>query len=254
MDFGIKGKVAIVTGTKRKGELGCDIATTLATEGVNIACVDYMVDGAEAIANDLQKMGVNAKAYKVDQRDYKQVAETVARIKEDLGPPEILVNNPAFLRGSGRIESTSVEDWQTLMKVDLDGPWYWIREVWESMAKQKWGRIINISSISGVLGGFGQANNSTAKAGVIVMAKTAALEGARLGITANAVTIGVVDTSEGRINGAEIFQRIKARIAMHEFGEPADISNCIAFLVSKQAKYITGQNIHVMGGLDLFTY
>jgi 3-oxoacyl-[acyl-carrier protein] reductase len=254
MDFGIKGKVAIVTGTNKKGALGCDIATTLAAEGVNIACVDLMVEEAEAIANDLLEMGVNAKAYKVDQRDYKQVAETVARIKEDLGPPEILINNAILLRGSGRIESTSVEDWQRLIKIELDGPWYWIREVWESMVNQKWGRIINISSISGVLGGFGQVNYSAAKAGVIVMAKTAALEGARLGITANAVTIGVVDTSEGRINGVEMFQRIKARIAMHEFGEPADISNCVAFLASKQAKYITGQNIHVMGGLDLFTY
>ena len=98
MDYGIKGKVAIVTGTNRKGALGCDIATTLAAEGVNIACVDIMVEGAEAIANELLEMGVNAKAYKVDQRDYKQVTETVARIKEDLGPPEILINNAALMR------------------------------------------------------------------------------------------------------------------------------------------------------------
>ncbi|MFC1900579.1 SDR family NAD(P)-dependent oxidoreductase [Chloroflexota bacterium] len=254
MDFGIQGKVAIVTGTNRKGAIGCDIARTLATEGANIACVDIMVDGAEATASELLEMGVQAKAYKVDQRDYKQVADAVARIKEDLGPPQILINNAALLRGGGRIDKTSIEDWQNLMKIDLDGPWYWIKETWDSMVENKWGRIINISSIAGVLGGFGQANYSTAKAGVIAMAKTAALEGARVGITANAVTLGVVDTSGGRISEAEMFQRIKAKIAMREFGEPADVSNCIAFLVSKQAKYITGQDIHVMGGLDLFTY
>lgn len=254
MDFGIQGKVAIVTGTNRKGAIGYEVARTLADEGVNVACVDIIIDGAEEIACELAETGVQAKAYKVDQRDYKQVADAVACIKEDLGPPEILINNAAMLRSGGRIDKTSIEDWQNLMKIDLDGPWYWIKETWGTMAEQKWGRIVNVSSIAGVMGGFGQVNYSTAKAGVIAMAKTAALEGARLGITANTVTIGVVDTTGGKINGAEIFQRIKAKIAMREFGEPSDVANCITFLVSQKAKYITGQDIHVMGGLDLFTY
>ncbi len=273
MDFGIKGKVAIVTGTNRKGAMGASIATTLAEEGADIACVDIVMPGCEEVAKSIRDLGRRAIAVKADQSDYEQVKAAVARIKAELGPPEILVNNAALLRGGGRIDKTTVEDWKNLMKIDLDGPWYWIREVWESMVEKKFGRIVNISSIAGVQGGFGQANYSAAKGAVISLAKTAALEGARVGITANAVTLGVVDTvgdrpaappppPPGAPPGApprgpqqgETFDRIKAKIAMREFGKPADVANMVAYLCSAQARYITGQDVHVMGGLDLFTY
>lgn len=260
MDLGIKGKVAVVTGTNRKGAMGDVIARTLAAEGADIACVDIVLEGAEAVAKEISGMGVRALAVKADQSDHRQVVEAVARINNELGTPEILVNNAAMLQGGGRIEKTTVEDWQTLLKIDLDGPWYWIRELWAGMLDKNWGRVINISSIAGVMGGFGQANYSAAKAGVIGLAKTAALEGARSGITANTVTLGVVDTigdspstGDGPQEGP-VFDRIKARIAMRRFGEPEDVANMVAYLVSQQAKYITGQDIHVMGGLDLFTY
>ncbi|OGO36839.1 MAG: hypothetical protein A2147_10160 [Chloroflexi bacterium RBG_16_57_8] len=276
MDFGIKGKVAIVTGTNRKGAMGEAIATTLAKEGVTIACVDIVLPGAEEIAKSIVAAGGKAVAFKADQSDHQQVKDAVAAINAQLGPVSILVNNAALLRGGGRIERTEIKDWQTSLRINLDGPWYWIRETWNQMVEQKWGRIVNISSIAGVQGGFGQANYSAGKAGVIALAKTAALEGARAGITANAVTLGVVDTMGQRPAGpppgpppaggpppgapprgpqqGETFDRIKAKIAMREFGEPADVANLIAYLVSTQAKYITGQDIHVMGGLDLFTY
>ena len=275
MDFGIKGKVAIVTGTNRKGAMGASIATTLAQEGADIACVDIVMPGCEEVAKSIRDLGRRAIAVKADQSDYEQVKAAVARIKAELGPPEILVNNAALLRGGGRIDKTTVEDWKNLMKIDLDGPWYWIRESWQSMIDQKFGRIINISSIAGVQGGFGQANYSAAKGAVISLAKTAALEGARAGITANVVTLGVVDTAGDRPAAppppppgatpgqgpaprgpqqGETFDRIKMQIAMREFGKPADVANIVAYLCSAQARYITGQDIHVMGGLDLFTY
>lgn len=269
MDFGIKGKVAIVTGTNRKGAMGASIATTLAEEGADVACVDIVVEGAEQVAQSLRDLGRRAIAVKADQSDYEQVKAAVEKIKNELGAPEILVNNAALLRGGGRIERTTVDDWKNLLKIDLDGPWYWIREVWPSMLEKKFGRIVNISSIAGVQGGFGQANYSAAKGAVISLAKTAALEGARAGITANAVTLGVVDTMtdappppppapgqaapRGPQQG-ETFDRIKMKIAMREFGKPADVANMVAYLCSTQARYITGQDIHVMGGLDLFTY
>ncbi len=251
MDFGIKGKVAIVTGTNRKGAMGDTIARTLAKEGANIVCADIVLPGAEEVAKAVQELGVKTMAIKVDQSDYQQVKEAVARIKAEFGIPEILVNNAALLRGGGRIQTTTVEDWKNLIKIDLDGPWYWIREVWDSMLEKKWGRIVNISSIAGTHGGFGQANYSAAKAGVVALAKTAALEGARAGIIANTVTLGVIDTQPQQ---GETFERIKRVIAMREFGEAADVANLVTYLCSQQAKYITGQNINVMGGLDLFTY
>ncbi len=272
MDFGIKGKVAIVTGTNRKGAMGAAIATTLAQEGADIACVDIVMPGCEEVAKSIRELGRRSIAVKADQSDYEQVKAAVEKIKAELGPPEILVNNAALLRGGGRIDKTTIDDWKNLMKIDLDGPWYWIREVWPYMLEKKFGRIVNISSIAGVQGGFGQANYSAAKGAVISLAKTAALEGARAGITANAVTLGVVQTTGERPANAppppagapgqpprapqagETFDRIKMQIAMREFGKPADVANLCAYLCSVQAGYITGQDIHVMGGLDLFTY
>ncbi|HEY93462.1 MAG TPA: SDR family oxidoreductase [Dehalococcoidia bacterium] len=254
MDYGIKGKVAVVTGTGRQGAMGHTIAKTLAGEGVNIACVDVNIEGAEAIAEELRGMGVGAKAYNIDQSEYEQVKEGAAKIAAEMGPVDILVNNAALLRGGGRIQKTTVEDWKNLLRIDLDGPWYWIKEVWDTMVERNWGRIVNISSIAGVQGGFGQANYSAAKAGVIALAKTAALEGARAGIVANTVTLGVIDSAGGRMSESEMMQRISAQVAMRKLGEPADVATLVAFLVSEQCKYITGQDIHVMGGLDLFTY
>jgi 3-oxoacyl-[acyl-carrier protein] reductase len=156
------------------------------------------------------------------------------------------------------------------MKIDLDGPWYWIREVWNSMVEKKFGRIVNISSIAGTHGGFGQANYSAAKAALIALAKTAALEGARAGITANAVTIGVVDSHSGSMpqpaaaagqpprppggGAGGMMERIVAKVAMRRQGDPIDVAHAVAYFCSDGAKYITGQDLHVMGGLDLFTY
>jgi 3-oxoacyl-[acyl-carrier protein] reductase len=253
MDLGLSGKVAIVTGTGRKGALGEAIALELGREGVNVACIDVVIEGAEEISKEVEALGVRSMAIKVDQTDYQQVKDAVAKVNSELGPVDILVNNAALMGPFGRIQKLELSDWQSMIQVNLDGTYYWTREVWETMSEKNWGRIINISSIAGVMGGFGQANYSASKAGVIALAKTAALEGARKGITANAVTLGVVATGQTAETG-EAAERLKARIALREFGKPADVANMVAFLASEKAGYITGQDIHVMGGLDLFTY
>ena len=253
MELGLKGKVAIVTGTGRQGALGEAIALELAREGADIACVDIVIEGAEAIAKEIRDMKRRSIAVKVDQSELQQVKDAVAKINTELGPVDILVNNAALMGPFGRIERMDLKDWQRMVRVNLDGAYYWIREVWNTMVEKKWGRIINIASIAGVMGGFGQANYSASKAGVIALAKTAALEGARKGITANAVTLGVVATGQSAETG-EAAERLKARIAQRRFGEPTDVAAMVAFLASDRAGYITGQDIHVMGGLDLFTY
>ena len=253
MDLGLKGKVAIVTGTARKGAMGEAIALELAGEGVNIACVDVVVEGAEAIAKEIRDMGVHSMAIKVDQSEPQQVKEAVAKINAELGPVGILVNNAAMMGPFGRIEKMELNDYQRMVRINLDGAYYWIREVWNTMAEQNWGRIINISSIAGIMGGFGQANYSASKAGVIGLAKTAALEGARKGITANAVSLGVAATGQP-VEAGDAAERLKSRIAMRRFAEPAEVAATIVFLCSNRAGYITGQDIHVMGGMDLFTY
>ena len=272
--MGSKEKLPSSPGQTEKGLWGHRSRPLLPQEGADIACVDIVMPGCEEVAKSIRDLGRRAIAVKADQSDYEQVKAAVARINAELGAPEILVNNAALLRGGGRIDKTTVEDWKNLMKIDLDGPWYWIREVWPYMIEKKFGRIINISSIAGVQGGFGQANYSSAKGAVISLAKTAALEGARAGITANVVTLGVVNTAgdapatppppppgapprQGPPRGpqqGETFERIKMQIAMREFGKPADVANMVAYLCSVQAGYITGQDVHVMGGLDLFTY
>jgi 3-oxoacyl-[acyl-carrier protein] reductase len=254
MDLGLQGKVAIVTGTGRKGAMGETIGTGLAKEGVNIACVDIVKEGAEEIAKGIaNSTGVKTLAVKVDQSDPQQVKDAVAKINTELGSVDILVNNAAMMGPFGRIEKMELKDWQAMIKVNLDGCYYWIREVWNTMAEKNFGRIINISSVAGVMGGFGQVNYSASKAGVIAIAKTAALEGARKGITANAVTLGVVATGQSAETN-EASERLKMRIAMRKFGDPEDVANMVAFLASDKAGYVTGQDIHVMGGIDLFTY
>ncbi|UCD08879.1 MAG: SDR family oxidoreductase [Dehalococcoidales bacterium] len=254
MDLGLKGKVAIVTGTGRKGAMGETIGVGLAREGVNVACVDIVIEGAEEIANGIaESTGVKTIALKVDQSDPQQVKDAVVKINTELGPVDILVNNAAMMGPFGRIEKMELKDWQAMINVNLDGCYYWIREVWNTMTEKNFGRIINISSVAGVMGGFGQVNYSASKAGVIAIAKTAALEGARKGITANAVTLGVVATGQSAETN-EASERLKMRIAMRKFGDPEDVANMVAFLASEKAGYVTGQDIHVMGGLDLFTY
>lgn len=254
MDLGLEGKIAVVTGTAYERGNGRAIALELAREGVDVACADINIEGAESISREIRDIGRKSVAVKVDQSDYNQVKEAVGKISEELGSIDILVNNAAMLGPGGLINKMDLDAWHNMIQVDLSGPYYWIREVFDSMAQKRWGRIINISSIAGMLGGFGQANYSSSKGGLVSLTKTVALEGARFGITANAVTLGVIATDALKYMKEDMRERIKNRVALRTFGEPSDVANIVTFLASDRASYITGADITVTGGLDLFTF
>jgi 3-oxoacyl-[acyl-carrier protein] reductase len=254
MDLGLNGKIALVTGAASPRGNGRRIAVTLAEEGADVVCADINIEGAEAVANEIRKMGRRSMAVNVDQGKYEQVRDGVKEIKEELGPIDILVNNAAFVGVHATISKLEVPIWDKQVSVNLYGPWYWIKETFDSMAEKKWGRIINISSVAGILGGFGQCSYSSSKGGLISLTKTAALEGARFGITANAVTPGTIATDAIGTVRSDLYERIKKRVPMRRAGEPSDIASSVAFLASERAGYITGANLVVDGGLQLFVF
>lgn len=254
MDLGIRGKNALVTGTNRKRAIGYAIAMALAEEGCNLACADIDVDGAEFVAAEASAKGVKAVAVKVNQSVHQEVKEAVAKIRRELGSIDILVNNAA-IGCVGKLSQEPVPfSWEQVVAVDLSGPYYWIRETIEGMIERKWGRIVNVSSLAGLLGGFGQSAYSASKGGVISLAKTAAIEGARAGVTANAIIPGSVATDLFDMMRPDMKEKLLKRAAMQRAGEPQEVADLVAFLVSERARFITGAEIVIDGGLNLFVY
>jgi len=253
MDLGLKDKVALVTGTSRPRGNGRAIAVTLAGEGCHVACVDVEIDGARMIANEIKSMGRKTIALKVDQSDPAAVKEAVVTIVKELGSVDILVNNAA-VPSVGKISKEQIPPWETAIAIDLSGPFYWIRETFDMMGERKWGRIINISSMVGVLGGYGQCGYSASKGGLIALTKTAALEGAKLNITANAVSLGAIATELFDLMSPDMKERLYAQSALKRPGKPQDVADTVAFLASDRANYITGANVELDGGIGLFVY
>lgn len=251
MDLELEGKVAVVTGAARPRSIGRAIALTLAKEGVDVACADLRKPDAETVAKEIRTLGRNSIAVEVDQSDYTQVAQCVAGIQRDLGPIDILMNC-AGVNSVGLINKSEVSVWDKTVGIDLSGPYYWVKAVFDSMVRRKWGRIVTIASIAGVLGGVGQASYAASKGGVVSLMKTAALEGAKFGITANAISPGIISTDMYDAINEDIRVRIDNRVAMKRPGEAQDVADLAVFLASDRSRYITGENILVDGGLQLF--
>jgi len=248
----LEGKVALITGSARG--LGRETALTLAKRGVDVAIPDILLEQAKSTAEEIRALGRRSIALQMDVSNYEQVGEGFAKVVATLGPIDILVNNAALTTNVATISKMDKKDWDREISINLTGVFYCIKQVFDSMAERKWGRIINISSVAGILGGFGQCGYASCKAGVIGLAKTVALEGARAGITCNVVAPGVVKTDAYFAVPEKMRERISKRTAMGFPGEPMDVAETIAFLVSEEAKYITGQVIMVGGGIDLFTF
>jgi 3-oxoacyl-[acyl-carrier protein] reductase len=252
MELGITGKVAVVTGGARG--IGKAVAQSLAREGCKIAIFDIYEEGLTATENELREASVTAVALRTDVSDPASVRQSFVKTNEMLGPVEILVNSAAVLTNVGKIEQMAQEMWQRDLDVNLGGVFNCVRGALPSMQQQNWGRIVSISSVAGVFGGFGQAGYSSSKAGVIGLMKTVALEQARYNITANAVFPGIIGTEMFGFMRDEMKERIRKRTVFKREGEPADVADAITFLCSERAKYITGAALDISGGISLFTF
>jgi 3-oxoacyl-[acyl-carrier protein] reductase len=250
----IEGKVALVTGGS--GGLGRVHCLSLAGAGCNIAVAGYAhMDKAEDVVREIQAMGRKAMAVMMDVANFDQVQAGVKQIEEGLGPVGILVNNAAYgIVRAVTIAKMSIADWARDVAVNLTGPFHTIKACLPGMLERGWGRIINISSIAGTMGGAGQCSYAATKAGLIGLTKTAALEGARKGVTANAVVLGVFDGGSFYEVAPEFRERIIKRLAMRRTGAPQELSNVVVFLASEESSYITGEAIEVSGGAGLFTF
>jgi 3-oxoacyl-[acyl-carrier protein] reductase len=249
VDFGIAGRVALVTGAARS--LGRADATALAAEGCKVAIVDLDADGAADAARELTAAGAVARAYACDIRETAPMQDVVGRIERELGPVDICVNNAGMIYTVGQLKDMRDEDWEFNLAVNLTGTMKVTRAVFPGMRERRWGRIVCMASIAGLMGGFGQTAYSTSKIGLIGFAKSVALEGARHGVTCNAVAPGII-APNARLS--PLYERMVKRVAMQQEGQPEDVAWTIAFLCSERARYITGAVVPVTGGMDLFTF
>lgn len=248
----LEGKISFVTGAARGRGIGRAIALKLAEKGADIAVADIRYEEAKSVADEIKKFGRKSIAVKMDVSIYDEVKKVFDQVKRELGDIDILVNNAAIMTNFATISNMQIEAWNKEIAVNLTGAFYCVKQVFDTMVAKNWGRIINISSVAGVLGGYGQCSYSASKAGLIGFTKTIALEGARFGITANAVTLGIIGTDAFYDLSEKVRTSIINRVPMRKEGSPEDVANMVAFLASEEAKYLNGASIMITGGLELF--
>ena len=244
----LEGKVALVTGAARG--IGREAALVLAAEGADVGGVDILPE-VEATAAAIAKIGRRSGTAVFDVSDPARVHEGVERIRRELGPIDILVNNAGIVNNVAPIARMSHEAWQRELAVNLSGAFNMIKEVVESMAARKWGRIINVSSV-GALGGLhNQVAYAASKAGILGLTKTVTLEYARDGITCNAILPGLIATALVTAMPAEIREGAVAMTPARRLGETAEVAHLIAFLASDRAGFLNGTEIPIDGGMRL---
>lgn len=276
--FDLSGKVAVVTGGSRG--LGRADCLALARAGADVVVTDILIETdpaiketveksnsllaqvflqqnvvyAERTSEEIRQMGRRSAAIKMDVTDRTQVQSVFKQIVADFGSIDILVNNAATLDNVGQLENQNDDLWDRDVQVNLTGAFNCTKAAFRYMRERGWGRVIFMSSVAGTLGGFGQSSYAATKAALIGLGRSAALEGARHGITANIVAPGIIATEAFKMGNLKMNDRMVLRTAMRASGEPEDVASAIVYLCSPEAKYVTGQVLHVAGGIDLFTF
>jgi 3-oxoacyl-[acyl-carrier protein] reductase len=247
----LEGKVAVVTGAGRG--IGGRTAVRLASDGADVAVVDINAEATEATVREITALGRRAIGVACDVSDEDSVTAAAERVNAELGAIGVLVNNAGVLRDN-LVFKMSVNDWDTVLGVHLRGAFLWSRAAQAQMVPNHWGKIVNLSSTS-ALGNRGQTNYSAAKAGMQGLTKALAIELGPFGINVNAVAPGFIATDMTRATAERTgvdFEQMQTAAASHipvrRVGRPDDIANVIAFLVSEDASYVSGQVIYVAGG------
>ena len=243
----LDGKTALVTGASRG--IGRAIALRLAAEGASVA-INYAGNTAKAAETKaaIEAAGGKAALFQADVSDSAQVERMVAAVTEMFGTIDILVNNAGITR-DGLLMRMKEEDFDAVLDTNLKGIFHVTKAVSKLMMKKRAGRIVNMASVVGIMGNAGQTNYAAAKAGVIGFTKSAAREFAARGITVNAVAPGFIATDMTAAMPEKAKEATLAAIPLRRMGEPEDVANAVAFLVSDQASYITGQVVKVDGGM-----
>jgi 3-oxoacyl-[acyl-carrier protein] reductase len=274
VEIDLSGRVALVTGGSRG--LGRADALTLARAGADVAIADILVESdtsaaeeygvlaqaavaqgmvhTEGTVQEIRGLGRRSLAVRCDVTDRAAVDGAVARVVEELGSVDILVNNAGTLDHVGQFPDQRIDLWERDLRVNLTGAFNCSQAVWPHMLERSWGRIVNMASVAGTLGGFGQASYSTTKSGILGLTRTLAMEGGRHGITCNAIVPGIIGTEAFHMANAAMNERIANRTVFKRPGEPQDVANAIAFLCSDLASYITGIELNVSGGVELFVF
>src|SRR5271154_4902478 len=244
----LANQIAVVTGAGRG--IGRAIALKFAAEGADVVCVSRTQENSEKVANEIGALGKKAWAFAVDVSDSAAVSAAAEKILVECGKVDILVNNAGVTR-DGLLMRMSDADWDTVLNTNLKGAFLFTKAFSRAFAKQRSGRIINISSVIGLIGNSGQSNYAASKAGLIGFTKSVARELASRGITANAVAPGFIVTEMTEALGEPAREMLKTRIALGRLGAAEDVANVVLFLASDLAAYVTGQVITVDGGLAM---
>jgi len=244
--FGLEGRVAIVTGSAQG--IGKAIALNLVEGGASIALADMVPSKLDEVVKEIEGQGGKAIRFVVNVTDLEAVQKMVDETVETWGKVDILVNNAGITRDS-LVMRMKVEDWQSVLKTNLEGAFYCIRAVLPSMVRQRYGRILNIASVVAQAGNVGQANYISSKAGIIGLTKAVAAEVARRNITVNAVAPGFIATAMTENLPPEVKEKMLSLIPIGRMGTDAEIAAGVRFLVSEEARYITGHVLNINGGM-----